>query len=348
MKKTIAVLFGGCSPEHEVSLQSAFSVLRAIDTKKYTAIPIGISKAGDWFHYCGKYQNIPTGNWSEDTSNLSPVVDSQNRTEHCLIEWVGSGSAKIPLDAAFPVLHGRNGEDGTVHGLFELADIPVVGCGTLSSALCMDKERANRLAAQAGVTVPKSVVLTSATRSDAERAAKELPFLLFVKPLRAGSSFGITKVSAGGELKQAVDLAFSYDDTVLMEEAIDGFEVGCAVMGTDKLTVGEPDEIELSGGFFDCTEKYTLKTSAIHVPARIDNATRGRVQETAKTIYRALGCTGFARVDLFLTPERTIVFNEVNTIPGFTSHSRYPAMMKAIGLSFEQVVAAVIEMAAGK
>ena len=349
MKKTIAVLFGGCSPEHEVSLQSAFSVLQAINKAQYAVVPIGITKVGDWYRYRGAYENIPNGAWSEDATNLSPVVVSQNRTEHCLIEWSDGGStAKIPLDAAFPVLHGRNGEDGTVQGLFELAGISIVGCGTLASALCMDKERAHRLAAQAGAAVPKSVVLTRATRSDAAQAAKELSFPLFVKPLRAGSSFGITKVNSNNELEQAVDLAFSYDDTVLLEETIDGFEVGCAVLGNEELTVGEPDEIELLGGFFDYTEKYTLKTSMIHVPARIDAATRGRVRETARTIYRALGCTGFARVDLFLTPEREIVFNEVNTIPGFTTHSRYPNMMKEAGLSFEQVVAAVIEMAVGK
>lgn len=347
MKKTIAVLFGGCSPEHEVSLQSAFSVLQAIDASQYEVFPIGITKAGDWYHYLGAYESIPNGEWCNDSANLSPVVISQNRKDHGVIEIARDSRRIIQLNAAFPVLHGRNGEDGTVQGLFELAGIPVVGCGTLASALCMDKERAHRLVAQAGVHVPKSVVLTEKTRSIAAQTAEELSFPLFVKPLRAGSSFGITKVNTCEELVWAIDLAFSYDETVLLEEAIDGFEVGCAVLGTEQLLVGEPDEIELSGGFFDFTEKYTLKTSTIHVPARIDYETRSRVQDTARTIYQALGCSGFARVDMFLRPSGEIVFNEVNTIPGFTSHSRYPNMMKAIGLSIEQVVAAIIELAVG-
>ena len=161
---------------------------------------------------------------------------------------------------------------------------------------------------------------------------------MFVKPVRAGSSFGVTRVESRDALGTAVDAAFRYDSSVIAEEAVPGFEVGCAVLGTDTLTVGRTDEIELSGGFFDFEEKYTLKTSRIHMPARVDAATELRIQEAAKTIYRALGCSGFARVDLFLTPSGELVFNEVNTIPGLTAHSRFPNMMKGIGLSFPQMI----------
>lgn len=171
---------------------------------------------------------------------------------------------------------------------------------------------------------------------------RELNYPLFVKPLRAGSSFGITKVAGPEDLEGAVRHAFEYDSYVILEETIPGFEVGCAVLGTEELLVGEVDEIELSQGFFDYTEKYTLKTSSIHVPARISPEKAKEIKETAKTIYRGLGCSHFARVDMFLTPEGEIYFNEVNTIPGFTAHSRYPNMMKAAGISFEELLSRLL------
>ena len=166
-----------------------------------------------------------------------------------------------------------------------------------------------------------------------------------VKPVKAGSSYGVTKVTQASQLSDAIALAFKYDTQVILEENIEGFEVGCAVLGNQELTVGEVDEIELSSGFFDFTEKYTLKTSAIHVPARIAPEKAAEIKETAKRIYLALGCRGFARVDMFLTPEGKIVFNEANTIPGFTSHSRYPGMMKAAGHSFGEILTRIIELA---
>lgn len=337
-KKTIAIIFGGNSSEYEVSLQSVSSVLENLDTEKYEIIPVGITRQGDWYRYEGNYSRIPENTWMEDTKNLIPVVISQNRAEHGMIEFRGEGRKIIRLDCVFPVLHGKNGEDGTLQGLFELAGIPVIGCNTLSSALCMDKDRAHKLVGLAGVAVPKSVTVPAYLRSSIKELVKGLNYPLFVKPVRAGSSFGITKIYREEELQTAVDLAFEHDDEVIVEENIDGFEVGCAVLGKEKLTVGRVDEIELTDGFFDYTEKYTLKTSQIYMPARIDQVTEKRIQKTAVAIYRALGCSGFARVDMFLTPSGEIVFNEVNTIPGFTSHSRYPNMMKGIGLSFSEML----------
>jgi len=167
---------------------------------------------------------------------------------------------------------------------------------------------------------------------------EKLAYPLFVKPVRAGSSFGITRIMEKTELDAAIDYAFEHDTEVIVEEEVNGFEVGCAVLGIDALTVGRVDEIELSGGFFDYTEKYTLKSSKIYMPARVGAEAEKRIQEAAVIIYRALGCSGFARVDMFYTPSGEIVFNEVNTIPGFTSHSRYPDMMKGIGLSFPEML----------
>ena len=338
-KKRIAVIFGGNSTEYEVSLQSAFAVLENINTDKFDIIPVGITRSGEWYYYTGKKEKISNNTWYEDGENLSPVVVSQNRSVRGFLDLSEEKYRVIEVDLVFPVLHGKNGEDGTLQGMFELAGIPVVGCDTLSSALCMDKDRAHKLVSLAGITVPKSVTFKRCNREKVwKEAEKDFKYPLFVKPVRSGSSFGITKVTEKRELDAAVELAFEHGSEVIIEETVDGFEVGCAVLGIDELTVGRVDEIELSRGFFDYTEKYTLKSSKIYMPARIDAEEEKRIQEAAVTIYRALGCSGFARVDMFYTPSGEIVFNEVNTIPGFTSHSRYPNMMKGIGLSFAQML----------
>lgn len=339
MKLKIAVLFGGHSAEYDVSLQSASAVLENLSAEKYEVYPVGITKYGDWFHYTGRTEKIADGTWAQDETHLHTVAVSQNRSQKGFLEFTENGCVTVPIDLAFPVLHGRNGEDGTVQGLFALCGIPVAGCDTLSSALCMDKDRAHKLASLAGVAVPKAVTFCRSTQSTAvEEIQSRLAYPLFVKPVRAGSSFGISKITDANALDSAIELAFCYDTEVTVEESIDGFEVGCAILGNERLTIGRVDEIALSDGFFDYTEKYTLRSSEIHMPARISAETEKRIQETAVTIYRALGCSGFARVDMFCTPSGKIVFNEVNTIPGFTSHSRYPNMMKGIGLDFPQML----------
>lgn len=338
-KKKIAVIFGGNSTEYEVSLQSASAVFENINTNKFDIIPIGITRSGEWYHYTGEKEKILNNTWFEDSKNLCPVVVSQNRSVKGFLESVSDKYRVIGVDLVFPALHGKNGEDGTLQGIFELAGIPIVGCDTLSSALCMDKDRAHKLVSLAGISVPKSVTFKRFSKEAALKAIEaNLTYPLFIKPVRAGSSFGITKVIEKQELDAAIELAFEHDAEVIVEEAISGFEVGCAVLGIDELIVGRVDEIELSSGFFDYTEKYTLKSSKIYMPARIDAEAEKRIQEAAVTIYKALGCSGFARVDMFYTPSGEIVFNEVNTIPGFTSHSRYPNMMKGIGLSFAQML----------
>ena len=348
LRKQIAILFGGCSPEYSVSLQSAYSVITHIDRKKYTPILIGISNAGDWFKYDGEIEKIPADTWCNEKDCI-PVVVSPSRTVHGILTIKNGKIKEMYIDAAFPVLHGKNGEDGTVQGLFELAGIPVVGCGVLSSALCMDKDRVHKLVQAAGISVPQSFVLQN--DMDAEIAlmqAEEIGYPLFVKPVGAGSSYGITKVTERNQLPAALKLAFSYDNKVIIEECISGFEVGCAVLENDGLMVGEVDEIELEKGFFDFTEKYTLKTSSIHVPARISAEEATKIKEMAKLIYKTLDCRGFARVDMFLDDTGRIVFNEVNTIPGFTTHSRFPNMMKAVHISFEQIISIAIDKAVRK
>lgn len=339
MRKRIAVIFGGHSSEYEVSLQSAFSVLQNINENKFEVFPVGITREGEWYHYTGGLEQIRDNSWGEEKENLHSVAVSQSRPAPGFLVFDGDRYRRIPVDLVLPVLHGRNGEDGTLQGLFELAGIPVAGCGTLSSALCMDKDRAHKLVSLAGISVPKSVAFRQVEQEAASRKVKEtLSCPLFVKPLRAGSSLGITRITKMQELVPAVEFAFTYDTEVIVEEEVDGSEVGCAILGDEVLTVGRVDEVALSGSFFDYTEKYTLQSSRIYMPARVERKTEERIQETAMAIYRTLGCSGFARVDMFYTSSGEIVFNEVNTIPGFTSHSRYPNMMKGIGLSFTEVL----------
>ncbi len=341
----ILIFFGGCSTEYGVSLQSAHAVLTHLDRSRFEPLLVGITQSGGWLYYTGAPDAIPADRWQGTECVPCTLVLSRGVSHLLLLD--GSGT-QLSFDAAFPVLHGKNGEDGTLQGLLELAGIPVIGCGALSSALCMDKDRAHKLATLAGVKVPRSVVFRrSAGMDEIKAAAAKLGYPLFVKPVRAGSSFGITRVTGPEGLPGAVAAAFANDRELLLEEAIPGFEVGCAVLGTDELTVGAVDEIELSQGFFDFEEKYTLKTSAIHCPARIHPLKAAEIQAVAKAIYRALDCKDFARVDLFLTPEGEIVFNEVNTIPGFTAHSRYPNMMKAAGLDFTTLITRIIEAEVG-
>lgn len=350
MRKTILVLFGGCSSEHGVSLQSAQAVLEHLNRDNYHPLMVGITKTGQWFCYRGPVSSIGDGSWERDWANLTPCALAPDRDRRQLL-LLGDRISRISFDAAFPVLHGKNGEDGTVQGLLELAGTPVVGCGILSSALCMDKHRAHQLASLAGVDVPRGMVFNqSAAPEELEAAGRALGFPLFVKPVRAGSSFGIARVTQPQQLAAAVERAFFHDREVLLEEAVPGFEVGCAVLGNPEegeLTTGLVDEIELSSGFFDFEEKYTLKTSAIHCPARISQPKAEELQAAAKRVYRALDCRVFARVDFFLTPEGRVVFNEVNTIPGFTAHSRYPSMMKGIGLGFPALLDRLVELGAG-
>lgn len=342
IKKKIGVLFGGCSPEYNVSLESAYSVITNINKEKYDIILIGITKEGDWFKFEGDLENIKNDSWLQK-GKCTKVVISSSKSDKGIIEIDNNNTNLIKLDAIFPILHGKNGEDGTVQGLIELSGIPLIGCNLLSSSLCMDKYLSHKLVQSYGIKVANSILINNKTK-DIYKEIKKLNFPLFVKPVRAGSSFGITKIESETEIEQAIKEALKYDTEIIIEENIDGIEIGCAILGNDDLIVGEVDEIELSNGFFNYTEKYTLKTSQIHVPARIDKEIAQKAKETAKQIYKILKCKDFARVDMFLTSNNEIYFNEINTIPGFTSHSRYPNMMKQIGMSFEKLVDKLISL----
>ena len=346
-KLKIAIIFGGCSTEYDVSLKSAYSVITHMDAEKYELTLLGITRTGHWYLYNGPYENIDSDTWF-NAMYCTRTIISPDREIQGVVVFTDSGTQTINLDLALPILHGKNGEDGTVQGLLSLAGIPIAGCGILASALCMDKDRAHKLVEAAGIRVPRSFTIRS--ESEIEMACKEaegLGFPLFVKPIKSGSSFGVAKVLSPHELPKAIKTAFEHDNEVIIEENIEGFEVGCAIIGEHKLIVGQLDEVELSEGFFDYTEKYNLETSKIHVPARIPASKSKEIKEAAILIYLALGCSGFARVDMFLTPGGDIFFNEVNTIPGFTTHSRFPNMLKAAGMTYEQILDEIVKQAVG-
>lgn len=343
-KKKIAIIFGGCSPEYKVSLESAYSIITNIDKEKYDIVLIGITKYGDWFKYDGDYENIKNNTWYNKNSCRSVIV-SNNRCDKGIIVFENGIKKLIKLDAVFPIVHGKNGEDGTLQGIFEIADIPIIGCGVISSSLCMDKYMSHKMVQSFGIKVAKNIVIgINEDKNSIDKKLSILNYPLFVKPMRAGSSFGITKVDNKTQVIDAINKAFLYDEEVIIEENVEGIEVGCAIFGNEELILGEVDEIELNSGFFDYTEKYTLKTSKIHVPARIDKTTSNMIKEVAKRIYKILKCKDFARVDMFLTPNKEVYFNEINTIPGFTEHSRYPTMIKKVGIEFSDLVNRLIEL----
>jgi D-alanine--(R)-lactate ligase len=308
----MGIIFGGSSEEHPVSVISAREIAKSLDAGKYEPFWIGITKTGSW-----KLCDGPGGSWED--GSCRPAVLSPDRSVHGLLVLEQEQYKMIRLDVVLPVLHGRLGEDGAIQGLLELSGIPYAGCDVQSSALCMDKSLAYIVARSAGIATPNYWTVTAYEDIDPGR----LTYPVFVKPARSGSSFGVSKVSRKEELPGAVETAQQYDTKVLIEEAVAGSEVGCAILGNGQdLVAGEVDRIALSHGFFrihqeDEPESGSENSTPI-VPADIPAESRSLAQETAKAIYRALGCTGLARVDMFLKKDGKIVLNEVNTLAAKT------------------------------
>jgi D-alanine--(R)-lactate ligase len=338
MDMRIGILFGGVAEEHPVSIKSAQEVAKNLDPEKYEPFFIGITKSGAW-----RLCDGPDEDW--ERGDCRPAVLSPDRSAPGLIVLEQGRYKTISLDLVLPVLHGKFGEDGAIQGLLELSGIPYVGCDVQSSAVCMDKSLAYAVAGSAGIATPKFWTITAEEKIDPDG----LSYPVFVKPARSGSSFGVSKVSRREELLSAVETARQFDSKVLIEEAVAGSEVGCAVLGNDPgLLTGELDRIVVSHGFFRIHQEDNpeggSENSTITVPANISAVSRSLVQETAKAIYRALGCGGLARVDMFLTEDGTVVLNEVNTLPGMTSYSRYPRMMAAAGLPLAEVLDRLVSL----
>ncbi len=338
-EREVGVLFGGLGEEHDVSVKSAREVARSLDPARYRVHWVGITREGAWLLCDG-----PDGDWAGPGSR--PAFVAPDRGVHGLVVPSAEGVRTVRLDLVLPVLHGRLGEDGAVQGLLELAGIPYAGCDVASSATCMDKALAYTLVRAVGIPTPDFRVVLSGEQLD----PAELTYPVFVKPARSGSSFGVSKVAGPGELAEALATAGAYDAKVLVEGAVPGSEIGCAVLGDGAdLLVGEVDRVALSHGFFRIHQEAAPETGSENatfvVPADIPASDRRRVQEVAVAVYRALGCSGLARVDLFLTPGGEVVLNEVNTMPGLTSYSRYPRMMAAAGLPLSAVLDRLVELA---
>jgi D-alanine--(R)-lactate ligase len=334
----VGILFGGCSEEHPVSVKSAREVAKNLDLEKYEPFYIGITESGAW-----RLCDGPDGDWENGSSH--PVVLSPDRSVHGLLVLEQEQYRRIRLDVVLPVLHGKLGEDGAIQGLLELSGIPYVGCDIQSSALCMDKSLAYLVAKDAGIATPNYWVVGADEKVDPD----ELSFPVFVKPARSGSSFGVSKVTREEELVDALETARQYDSKVLIEEAVAGSEIGCAILGERfGLVAGEVDRVALTHGFFrihqESTPESGSENASFVVPADISSEARALVQETAKAIYRAFECKGLARVDLFLLDDGTVMLNEVNTLPGLTSYSRYPRMMAAAGLPLAEVIDRLIAL----
>lgn len=338
-KTKLGIIFGGGFEEHPISVKSAQEVARSLDPETYEPTYLGITKSGAWTLCDG-----PADGW-EDLP-VRPVVVSPDRSDPGLLVLEHGRYTKIELDVVLPVLHGKIGEDGAIQGLLELSGIPYVGCDIQSSAVCMDKSLTYAVTAGAGIATPRFWTVPAGGEVDPDG----FDYPVFVKPARSGSSFGVSKVSAEDELPGALETARQFDAKVVIEEAVIGSEIGCAVLGNGaELITGEVDRVALSHGFFKIHQEDDPESGSENatfiVPADIPEESRTLVRETAKDIYRALGCRGLARVDLFLTADGGVVLNEVNTLPGLTSYSRYPRMMAAAGLSLSDVIDRVVALA---
>lgn len=328
----IGIVFGGTSEEHPISVKSAQQVAASLDPETYEPFWIGITSEGAWQLCDG-----PEPGWENGcvrTAMLSP-----DRSARGLLVLDRGRYERVGLDLVFPVLHGKHGEDGAIQGLLELSGLPYVGCDVASSALCIDKSLTYLVARAVGIATPDFWPVEAHEKVDPGRYT----YPVFVKPARSGSSFGVSSVTRAEDLLSAVEAARRYDAKVLVEAAVVGSEVGCAILGERfGLVAGEVDRIALSHGFFQIHQErdpeHGSENSAFIVPADISAEARSLVQQTAKTLYRALGCKGLARVDLFLTDDGTVVLNEVNTLPGLTSYSRYPRMMAAAGVPLPDLV----------
>lgn len=344
--KTICVLFGGKSSEYEVSLSSAHAVLSNIDETKYTVIRIGITREGRFFRYDGSIDAIRDGSWCADTARLHGVslslTDGRLDFLPCAADSAEECPPSVTPDVIFPVLHGKFGEDGTMQGMFAVAGIPVVGCGCTSSGVCMDKA-ITKAVINANTTIRQAECVVARAEDDREallrRCEETLGYPMFVKPCCAGSSVGVTRVKDAAAFNEAVRAAFREDGKILVERAVRGREIEVAVLEEHgKYTVAFPAEIELGGSeFYDYETKYVSDKSSYYLPARLTEKETETVRAMALEVFKALDCRVFSRVDFFIE-DGAFIFNEINTIPGFTPISMYPKMMLYYGISYAELI----------
>lgn len=349
--KTIVLLFGGTNSEHEVSRSSACSIYTILDKSKYNILPVGITKEGRWLLTEATPEEIRDGTWETRPENRKAVI-SPSREDHGLLCLSENGWEVIRADCVWPVLHGRFGEDGTIQGLCEVAGLPYVGPGVYSSAASMDKSKTKHVIERTGIRQAHYYLLE---KDIYYRNAVVIPsyiheffqgkYPLFVKPCIAGSSVGVTKVHEFRQLEGAILDALQHDRRCLIEEAIVGREVEVAVLGNDRPEASVVGEVLSAHEFYDYEAKYINAASRTVIPAAITPAEQKALQKAAIEVYTAMDCRGLARADFFLTADGTPVFNEINTLPGFTNISMYPKLWEATGLPYAQLLDRLIDLA---
>jgi len=351
MKKlTVALLFGGKSGEHEVSLRSAASILKALDREKYEVIPIGITKEGQW----RSDPKFLEAAFPDILSNGRTVLLPPDPLDNSLIQVLSDGKAignQIRIDVVFPALHGTYGEDGTIQGLLDMANLPYVGAGVLGSSVGMDKDVMKRLLQHAGLPIVDFLVVLDhhwRAKKQAVRSSIEnrLGYPCFVKPANLGSSVGISKVKNATALDLAMDLAAQYDRKIIIEKGLDVREIECSVLGNDDPLASLPGEIVPSHEFYDYESKYLDESSRLLIPAPLEESQTKAVQELAVRTFLVTECSGLARVDFFLEKNTNLIYvNEINTLPGFTSISMYPKLWQATGLGYSELIDKLIQLA---
>ena len=350
-KIELAVIFGGMSSEHDISLLSATSILSNIDKEKYNITKIGITRQGGWLLYTGDNASIADNTWFTKEC-VQCVISPDTTTQGVIFNLDGSYKTK-KIDVIFPVLHGKNGEDGTIQGLFDLSGIPYVGCGVLGSSICMDKAIANQIMDSNQIPRCAWDFLIKSDFEDFENLepkwAEKLGYPIFVKPANAGSSIGINKATDKKELKASIEHAFLHDNKVVLERFVQGQEVECAVIGNDVVESTLPGEILASKDFYDYEDKYIKGTSKTQIPANLSDEMLEKVRMLAVKSYKALCCTGLSRVDFFIEKSTgEVLLNEINTLPGFTAISMYPELMMSTGLSYDGLIDQLITLAMSK
>ena len=336
-KSRVAIICGGKSSEHEISCVSANGILNAIDRNKFETVLIGITKSGKWLL-------LPDDSNFSIVNGALPTVPESGIEVSITSLGLVAGGKQLAIDVAFPVLHGPYGEDGTIQGLFEMIGIKYVGSGVLASAVSMDKSYAKPIFASAGLSVAAGIVVTSKNFE----LPSSLTFPLFVKPARSGSSRGTTKVKQKSDLASAVEHALSFDTKVIIEQAVVGKEIECAVLQADgKITASEVGQISISSKFefYDFQAKYLDNSMELIVPAELPAGVQSKIQQAAITAFNAAGCEGLARVDFFYSTQGEIIINEINTMPGFTPTSVYPKLIEKNGINYQELITKLITTA---
>lgn len=349
-KLKVAVIFGGKSSEHDVSLVSAAHVIESIPKDKYEVICIGITKKGHWLKYIGPAELIKNKEWEKHPDNVPCIMSPDTLHKGFIVLGADGTFDNIKVDCIFPVLHGKNGEDGTIQGLFQLSGVPFVGCDMISSANCMDKEMTHLILEANGIKMARfiSMCYSEMDKIDdkiAEAEAK-LKYPMFVKPCCAGSSVGVSRVENAEEMKNGIKLAFLSDSKLLIEEGVTGIECECAVMGNDEPFASTVGEIKSANeGFYDFESKYEDDNSETIIPARMSEQAIENIRALAVKAYKAIGCAGLSRCDFFLCPDGTALLNEINTLPGHTPISMYPKLMEHAGMTPARQEDKLIELA---